>query len=575
MSDTMGLIPFERLIDSCLYDYYAYNKILDIDDKYFYKPVNPDLEMDFCGERISIPVGPAAGPHTQLSQNILSAYLTGARFFELKTVQVIDGNEMRELVHKPCIDVKNVGFNAEWSTEITVNEAQSEYIKASVLLQVFAIELGLSDNKDFAFNMSVGYDLKGIKSGKITRFIDGLREAKDTETFRECIDVLKHNKGKFKRFTYEDIDRITSKIANSVTVSTMHGCKPDEILAIGTYLAAEKKLNTYIKLNPTLLGYENVRSILDGLGYEDIEIRKEDFDHDLKYDDAVEIISNLMKLGKENGVSVGIKLTNTLPVSNTGKVLLSGESMYLSGAPLYPIAIGVADKFAQSFGSDIHISFSGGIGKHNVASVLKTGIAPVTLSTILLKPRGYINMKDIVPKLEGEHFTPGRINAGALKELAESSKSDKNYRNPGDKRLIEDTLPTYDCFKVNCGICVDVCPNRANLKLYDNTFEAPYQIIHIENRCYECGNCHTFCTRGGFPYFKKITLFPGLKEFEHSKNPGILKIGESRFLLRDEACNVYEYSYEPGKVSENGKEIERIVASMMRDFPYLMERGNV
>ncbi len=30
--------------------------------------------------------GPAAGPHTQLAQYIIAAYLTGSRFFEVKTV---------------------------------------------------------------------------------------------------------------------------------------------------------------------------------------------------------------------------------------------------------------------------------------------------------------------------------------------------------------------------------------------------------------------------------------------------------------------------------------------------------
>jgi len=575
MSDTMGPVSFERLLDICLEDYHTKSKIFEIEEKYFYKPKNRTLEMNFHNEYLRIPIGPAAGSHTQLSQNILSAYLTGSRFFELKTVQVVDGKQMQELVPKPCIDAKNVGYNTEWSSELTVEEARNEYIKASVLLEALAIELGLSDVKDFVFNISVGYDLAGIQSKKISGYIDDMKDAKNTEIFQECIDVLKKNSSRFKRLTLEDIDTISSNITNSIALSTMHGCRPEEILAIGSYLLTEKRLHTFIKLNPTLLGYEKVREILDGLGYEDVEIRKEDFEKDLQYDDAVEILKKLMELGKKAGVSVGIKLTNTLPVVNHGKGLLSGESMYLSGAPLYPIAIGVADKFAQSFHGDIHISFSGGIGKNNIKKVLKAGIAPVTFSTILLKPRGFINMKDILKETEGESFSFDRIDVEALKELAESAKRDENFKNPGDKRIMKDTLPTYDCFKVNCGICVDVCPNRANIKLFDESFNAPYQIIHIENRCYECGNCHTFCTRGGYPYFKKVTLFPNLEEYRQSKNPGILKTGENRFKVRDESGVEYDYDYDPGKGEKPEKEIERIIASMMRDYPYLMVQGNM
>lgn len=573
MTDTLATLSFENLLNVCLEDYYTKGKIFEIDDKFFYRKKNDNLASNFNGEYLSIPIGPAAGPHTQLSQCFVAAYLLGSRFFEAKTVQVIDGREMQEMIPKPCIDASNVGYNVEWSTELTVEEAKREYIKASVILEVLAKELDLADKKDFVLNISVGYDLKGITSKKISDFIDDLKDAKNHETFKECLEVLKANIGKFRRFKPEDIDKISPNITNSVTVSTMHGCKPEEILAIGSHLIKDKKLNTFIKLNPTLLGYENVRSILDELGYSQVTIRKEDFDNDLQYDRAVEIITNLMELGRENGVNIGIKLTNTLPVVNSGKIL-EGESMYLSGKPLYPIAIGVAEKFAKSFDGDIHISFSGGIDKNNILPVLKTGIAPITFSTILLKPRGYINIKDLLVKIENEHFTFEKIDVRALQELAQGAKTDSNYKNKGERGVEkEDTLPTYDCFKVNCGICVDVCPTRANIRLYDDRFEAPYQIIHIESRCYECGNCHTFCTRGGFPYFKKITVFANEDEYNNSKNGGILKLRDEKYKLRDEKGKEYVYLGNENNKEEKGK-LEMIVESMEKEYPYLLGDPN-
>lgn len=573
MTDTLDTLSFENLLNVCLEDYYSKGKIFEIDDKYFYRKKNENLAFNFNGDYLSNPIGPAAGPHTQLSQCFVAAYLLGARFFEAKTVQVIDGREMQEMIAKPCIDVSNVGYNVEWSTELTVEEAKREYIKASVILEVLAKELGLADKKDFVINISVGYDFKGITSQKISDFTDDLKEARDHETFKECIQVLRKNIDRFKRFKPEDIDKISSNITNSVALSTMHGCKPEEILEIGTHLIKDKKLNTYIKLNPTLLGYENVRNILDDLGYSQVTIRKEDFDNDLKYDTAVEIITKLIELGRENGVNVGIKLTNTLPVVNSGKVL-PGESMYLSGKPLYPIAIGVAEKFAQSFKGDIHISYSGGIDKNNILRVLKTGIAPITFSTILLKPRGYINSKDILAKIEDEQFNFEGLDVQALQELAQEAKNDPSYKNKGERGVEkEDTLPTYDCFKVNCGICVDVCPTRANMRLYDDRFDAPYQIVHIENRCYECGNCHTFCTRGGFPYFKKVTVFANQDEFKSSKNAGILQIGEAKYQLRDETGKEYIYEPTDEKQGENSK-LKMVLETMVKEYPYLLNNKN-
>lgn len=567
MSDIMKSLSFEYLIEDCLQDYYTKGKIFEIDKKDFFTDVNDNLKMNFNNEYLRYPIGPAAGPHTQLAQNLLSAYVTGARFFELKTVQIIDGKQMQSMIEKPCIDVKNVGYNVEWSTELTVEEAQNEYIKGSVLLQVMAIELGLSLVKDFVFNISVGYNLEGIQSKKISDFIDNLKEAKDTKAFNECIKVLKDNINKFKRFKLEDINKITSKITNTVTLSTMHGAKAEEILDIAKHLITNKNINTFIKCNPTLLGFENVRGILDNLGYKDIVIRKEDFEHDLKFDMAINIVKELKRLGKENNVFVGIKLTNTLPVYNSRNIL-PGESMYLSGKPLYPIAMGVSRMFAEALDGDVHISLSGGIDKNNIVSVLKTGIAPLTVSTLLLKPGGYKNMKSLLDKISAEKIEFGNLDVEAVKEVAENASSDTNYKNKGDGRYLEDTLPTYDCFKVNCGICVDVCPNRANMRVYDDRFDSAYQIVHIENRCNECDNCHTFCTRGGFPYLKKVTVFVDEEEFKDSDNAGILKLEDNKFMLRDE--DKTEYVYDLNNSSKDKKSIEKILETMLKEYPRLL-----
>ena len=72
----------------------------------------------------------------------------------------------------------------------------------------------------------------------------------------------------------------------------MHGCPPEEIEQITTYLLNERGLHTSVKCNPTLLGAERVRSIInDELGYTDVVVPDEAFGHDLKYVDAVPMIA--------------------------------------------------------------------------------------------------------------------------------------------------------------------------------------------------------------------------------------------------------------------------------------------
>jgi len=242
----------------------------------------------------------------------------------------------------------------------------------------------------------------------------------------------------------------------------------------------------------------------------------------------------------------------------------------MSGKPLYPIAVGVAEKFAESFNGEIHISMSGGIDKNNALSVLKTGITPVTLSTLLLKPRGYVNVKDILNKMNEEKITLEKTDVQAIRELAAYAKTDVNYKNKGDGKTTENTLTTFDCFKTGCGICVDVCPNRANIKVYADGFDAPYQIVHIENRCNECGNCHTFCTKGGFPYFKKVTLFADSEEFNNSENAGILKVGENKFKLSDEFKKEYLYENDANNSYEEKSKFEKILETIIKDYSYLV-----
>jgi len=98
---------------------------------------------------------------------------------------------------------------------------------------------------------------------------------------------------------------VPSKISDNLTLSTMHGCPPDEIEAIGTYLIEERKYHTTIKLNPTLLGAEQLREILNHrLGYKNVTVPDEAFNHDLKYADGLNLIRNLQMKAKKTGCSV-------------------------------------------------------------------------------------------------------------------------------------------------------------------------------------------------------------------------------------------------------------------------------
>ena len=225
MSDFMTCMPIGHIMNWILREKKESGTIFGVHK--FYKAESAPLTI--FERPLETEVGPAAGPNSQLAQNIIASYVAGARFFELKTIQQMDGRELAACVNKPCILAEDECYNCEWSTELTLPEAQEEYIKAWFVLHVLAKEYGFGSTDGFQFNISVGYTLDGIKTEKVQTFIDNMMEAKDTEIFKECKAYFLEHIDDFENVTAEDIEAIRSDICNSATISTLHGCPPHEI----------------------------------------------------------------------------------------------------------------------------------------------------------------------------------------------------------------------------------------------------------------------------------------------------------------------------------------------------------
>ena len=98
MSDKMTTIPFKKLLIWIFREYQKQKSVFNIPSRRFVKYAS-DSGIKILDEPIDSPLGPAAGPHTQMFQNIICSYICGGRFFELKTVQILDELE----INKPCI----------------------------------------------------------------------------------------------------------------------------------------------------------------------------------------------------------------------------------------------------------------------------------------------------------------------------------------------------------------------------------------------------------------------------------------------------------------------------------------
>ncbi len=514
-----------------------------------------DLSARFHGRRAATPLGPAAGPQTQLAQNVALSYLAGGRILELKTVQEND----RLVIPRPCIDMRTVGFNVEWSQELAVGDSLREYTKARLLVAILAELCGIPEaERDAVFDVSVGYDLEGIRSGKMAKFFDGVRDAR--AILDEERAALRHELSGPLR-SCADVP-CPERLSDSVTLSTFHGCPAEEIEAIGRFLLAERGLHTVVKLNPTLLGYEEVEEILHArLGYRHVALKRAAFDKDLHWADALSLARDLSSEAARGGLGFGLKVTNTLVVANSGD-FMPGDEAYLSGEPLHALALALGLKLRESLGADLLLSFSAGLDAANVAGVVASGFVPATSCTDLLRPGGYqrlhrqaealaaamgeagaVTLPDFVRARAG---LPGGGLAEAslanLRRAAAEALGNVRYaagHTGRPPRKIGSHLYLFDC--INCDKCVPVCPNDANFTYETAPRTVVYRDLVVEggrfvpgaertlslgggkaswhqiaswaDACNDCGNCDVFCPEDGGPYIEKPRLFSSLSSF--------------------------------------------------------------
>lgn len=515
MSDIMRPVAFSELLERAFKELRNQKSIFALNQEQFFK-CEKDLSVDVFSQKAANPVGPAAGPHTQLAQNIITAYLAGSRFIELKTVQIMDTLE----IEKPCIDMRDEGYNVEWSTEYTLKKAYDEYLKAYVFLHILDMAFTEKWNApSFIFNMSVGYDLKGIKNERMQEYINAMMDSSENPLFREYIEIAKAEleDGLFEGTVLEgkekdvlkNIDRISARISPSVTISTMHGCPPDEIERICSYMLEEKHLDVFVKLNPTLLGYERVRKILDDLGYTYVTLKRETFSHDLQYQDALAMLTRLVGLAEREKRGFGVKLTNTLGAVNDQGVL-PGAEMYMSGRALFPISITLASVLEREFDGNLPISYSGGASALNIRRIIETGIAPVTIASDILKPGGYQKIAQIAQIAESCYRKKERIDVDALEALSKDARDPKWIFNKNvhgtDSVKVGTPLEMFDCYVAPC---VSACPIHQMIPDYiqlagEGRLSEALAVIYLDNALpnitgWICDhNCQNHCTRNDY-----------------------------------------------------------------------------
>jgi putative selenate reductase len=515
-------VPFGVLVTRLFRELEEKGSIFDLPVRAFVQ-ADPgrDWSVRIHGHRAATPFGPAAGPHTQLAQNIVLSWLAGGRFLELKTVQVKDDL----VIARPCIDMETVGFNVEWSQELSLGQSREEYVKAAMLIALLEASGVAPGLEGTVLDLSVGYDLAGIRSRSVRAFIAGMLDASD------AVDRLRREIP--ARWAHLRDVAFPTRLSDTLTLSTFHGCPPAEVEGIAAFLLEELGLHVVVKLNPTLLGPRDLRGILgDRLGYHELAVPDAAFANDATWEQVEGFVGRLAEKARALGRGFGVKLTNTLVVENHRAFFPASEKlMYLSGQPLHVLTTELVRRFRRAHGDRHPISFSAGVDAQNFPDLAAIGLSPITACTDLLRAGGYGRGRRYFAELSRRMADAGAadletfairaygVAGAALEDLrlaadraaacraalasggdlraaagphfaawvsaarvrntetyADRALADPRYareRNRTAPRKVGSKLALFDC--LTCDKCIPVCPNDANFSI-----DLPPQEIALE-----------------------------------------------------------------------------------------------
>lgn len=429
MSGQFHPFPFERLAAWIFREFCERESILDIQKELFFLPSAADpFRLKRGPDMLATPFGVAAGPHTQLAGGILASWICGARCLELKTVQSV-GVE----VARPCIRMRDEGLNVEFSQELNPEESFQQYLDAWILIHALHNHLNFfGEGPETSCDISVGYQLEGLKKASMLRYFSLVRDAGA---------MLDSRRARLEKLRPSAVNlQIPSRLAHRATLSTLHGCPPEEIGAMLRYLMLEQDFDVQVKLNPSLLGAGFVRHILhEKLGFLDLEPDDKAFASDLKVDEAVDLISEMRSVAAGAGHSFGIKLSNTLPLCHHGDIFPAAEkSMYLSGRPLHPLTVQIAAELRRRCGADLEISFCGGVDAFNAPALLACGMTPITTCSDLLRPGG-------IPRL-GQYLEESALvmgEASSIEDFVLYRARSAGFKGPELKKAAQHNLENY------------------------------------------------------------------------------------------------------------------------------------
>lgn len=427
MSKTLRPIPIHRLLEHIAREMEMSSTVFSVPPGY--RGTGRGATLPFG--RLELPLGVAPGPHSQMAQNLICAYVAGARAFGLTTVSLAEPDAPGAYIQASGHCRRRVRGGS-----LSLEEMTGEFIKGSFVIQLLARELGLGDPRGTIFAMGVPGDRAVLESPELTAFFDAMADASSTPLWEECRQGAREAIRRFNNVDKSCLDELDPHISAMAILDWTGSAEALENAA--DYLLETRGLHTYIKLTPAALGTLAVEAGLAAQGEGDAPLDRAAFGPTVE--ELAPTIVRLAEKAKRRGLTLGLELSGSLP-------LLNGEA--LGGPGLTTLTLELAARVA-GLCPELPMAYSGGANYFNAAAIRAVGFETVNVCTTLLKPGGYLRLRQMARALSNQDAVPGRVDPKRAAALAAELGRPKVRTGRVERVRIQRPLPMLDCFAAPC-----------------------------------------------------------------------------------------------------------------------------
>lgn len=438
------------------------------------------LELALPFGKLDLPLGTAPGPHGTLAQNLVCAYVAGARLLSLAPLGV-GAPEM-------AVGSDGLCLRRQRASSMSEEQRAAEAVKAWVMIQLLSRELGLGDGA--VLTMALPAQRAFLERPEVLEYIDTMLDASQSEVWKNCIDQAKGTVNRFNNLDREDLDCLDPHISRLARVTA-----PADGDFSGIELLIHRGVHVVVRFDlswmETAPGLTRLHPAIDPQRPAAAPL-----------EDALAALAALARRAGEKGVMVGVEASGSLPLS-------SKEA--LSGPPFAPFALRLAARMAAA-APELPMSYAGGGDQLDLARLAGVGFQAISVCTTLLKPGGYLRLRQMARTLAalrgaalGGGAAPAGVDPARALALADTLEREPHYqpKNAGPRPRRAGKAPAINCFTAPCqGGCPfgEDIPGALRL-MSDGRFRDALQVIldrnplpHITGAfCHQ--PCRERCTR--------------------------------------------------------------------------------